>query len=68
MRLKEEMTLADVVHLAIYNLTLDSGKKYHDLDRSILPFLDANLEILQPSDEVWKPTQFFTFTTFNINA
>jgi hypothetical protein len=52
MRLSEELTLADMAHIALFNLTLETTKKYHDLDMSILPFIENNWKYFHPSGEV----------------
>lgn len=41
-----------MAHIALFNLTLDTDRKYHDLDKSVLPFLENNWEYFQASDEV----------------
>ena len=53
MRLKEELTLVDVAHLVLYNLKSETGRTYHDLDLSVVPFLDSKWKQLQPSQEVY---------------
>ncbi|EFX83722.1 hypothetical protein DAPPUDRAFT_301671 [Daphnia pulex] len=52
MRLSEELTLADMAHIALFNLTLETTKKYHDLDMSILPFIENNWKYFHPSGEL----------------
>jgi len=52
MRLSSELTVEDIAHLALYNLTLETGKKYHDLDKTILPYLENCWKDLQPSSKV----------------
>ena len=52
MRLGYEMTLPIMAHLALFNLTLETGKKFHDLDKSVLPFLKDNWKYIQPAAEV----------------
>lgn len=49
-----------MAHIALFNLTLETAKKYHDLDRSVLPFIENNWKYFQPSDEV----DIFTLTPF----
>ena len=52
MRLGNEMTLSDIAHLALFNLTLETEKKFHDLDTDVVPFLKDHWKYLQPSSEV----------------
>lgn len=52
MRLSQEMTVEDIAHLALYSLTLETGKKYHDLDKSILPFLEKTWRNFEPTNKV----------------
>jgi len=52
MRLSQELTMEDIAHLALYSLTLETGKKYHDLDKSILPFLEKRWKDFEPSDKI----------------
>lgn len=53
MRLSQELTIEDIAHLALYSLTLETGKKYHDLDKSILPFLEKTWKDFEPSNKVF---------------
>ena len=54
MRLSEELTLADMAHIALFNLTLDTTKKYHDLDMSILPFIENNWKYFNPNLTIYQ--------------
>ena len=63
MRLSQELTMEDIAHLALYSLTLETGKKYHDLDKSILPFLEKRWKDFEPSDKV-SSKKFFTYTHY----
>ena len=58
MRLSSELTVEDIAHLALYNLTLETGKKYHDLDKTILPYLENCWKDLQPSSKVFYTNPF----------
>lgn len=51
-RLSQEITLADMAHIALFNLTIETAKKYHDLDMSVLPFIENNWKYFQPSNEL----------------
>lgn len=51
-RLSEELTLTDIAHLVLYNLTMETGRIYHDFDHSVIPFLEKKLKYIQPSNEV----------------
>ncbi len=51
-RLNEEISLADIAHIALFNLTLETARKYHDLDKSVLPFMETNWKYFQPTGEV----------------
>lgn len=53
-RLSDEMTVPDMAHLALFNLTLETAKKYHDLEDSVIPFLEMHWKHLEPSSEVLK--------------
>lgn len=59
MRLGTEMTLSDMAHLALFNLTLETGKNFHDLDIDVIPFLKDHWKYLQPSSEVISVVDFF---------
>ena len=37
----------EVVHLALFNLTVASQKRYHDLDLALLPWIDEHWDLLQ---------------------
>ncbi|XP_043216987.1 metal-response element-binding transcription factor 2-like [Amphibalanus amphitrite] len=37
----------EVVHLALFNLTVASQKRYHDLDLALLPWIDEHWDVLQ---------------------
>lgn len=69
-RLSQEITLADMAHIALFNLTIETAKKYHDLDMSVLPFIENNWKYFQPSNEVYISsgstvmTNIFTFPSF----
>lgn len=46
-----QLTWVDVTHLTLYNLNVKNSKKYYDLDKQILPFLNSIWLALQlPSD------------------
>ena len=66
MRLGNEMTLSDIAHLALFNLTLETEKKFHDLDTDVVPFLKDHWKYLQPSSEVIFCCGSFLFWSLNI--
>ena len=51
--------MTDIAHIALFNLTLETTRKYHDLDKSVLPFMETNWKYFQPTGEV---NQFSLFT------
>ncbi|XP_046398166.1 uncharacterized protein LOC124164971 [Ischnura elegans] len=42
-----EMQLVDVVHLALFNLTVLNAKKYYDFDTLLIPYINQNWKYLQ---------------------
>ncbi|KDR09113.1 PHD finger protein 19 isoform X2 [Zootermopsis nevadensis] len=42
-----EMKWVDIVHLALYNLTIFNAKKYYDLDTVIIPYVNNNWHTFQ---------------------
>jgi len=42
-----EMKWVDIVHLALYNLTIFNAKKYYDLDTVIIPYVNNNWNTFQ---------------------
>ncbi|XP_071447791.1 polycomb protein Pcl [Hetaerina americana] len=42
-----EMQLVDVVHLALFNLTVLNAKKYYDFDTLLIPYINDNWKYLQ---------------------
>jgi hypothetical protein len=47
-----ELAWADVIHLLVFNLTVNTSSKYHDLTKVIIPYIEDNLSILQIPKEV----------------
>ena len=43
-----------MAHIALFNLTLDTTKKYHDLDMSILPFIENNWKYFNPNLTIYQ--------------
>jgi hypothetical protein len=42
-----EMKWVDLVHLALFNLTIFNAKKYYDLDTAIIPYMNNNWHSFQ---------------------
>jgi len=53
-----ELTLTDIVHLALFNMTVFFAKKYFDLDSEILPYINRNAFLLQLPARVSALEQF----------
>lgn len=51
-RLTEEQSLADIAHLTLYNLMMTTGYKFHELDQTIIPFIEEHWKYFDPSPEV----------------
>ena len=51
-RLSDELTLSDIAHIALYNLTMTTGRKYHDLDKNIAPFIEQHWDYFKPAVDV----------------
>jgi len=48
-----ELTWIDLVHISMYNLTLVSIKKYHDIDSVISHFIIENWENFNLPEKVY---------------
>jgi polycomb-like protein 2 len=49
-----EMKWVDIVHLALFNLTIFNAKKYYDLDTVIIPYVNNNWHTFQlPPKVCW---------------
>jgi polycomb-like protein 2 len=42
-----EMKWVDIVHMALFNLTIFNTKKYYDLDTVIIPYVNNNWHAFQ---------------------
>ena len=42
-----ELKWIDLVHLILFNLTVNNAKKYYDLDTEIIPYAESNWDNLQ---------------------
>ena len=63
-RLSDELTLTDMAHLALFNLTVDTTQKYYDLDKHVIPFLGRHWEYFSPCEEVGLQYFHIFFTFF----
>jgi len=50
------MKWVDIVHLALYNLTIFNAKKYYDLDTVIIPYVNNNWHTFQLPPKVHEVT------------